>query len=309
MDSELKQISGIGDKTCELLIENGFSTIMSIAVASPADIASATGLSENKARKLIRSAREKVSIGIEKANAYLMHKNQTYKISTGCKSFDDMLGGGFESGSVIEIHGSWSVGKTQIAHLMAVRALVDDPQAKSMFIDTENTFKEVRIRDFAEANNLDPDDALSRIMIGRAFSSDHQLLLLDEVENIIQKDGNYKILIVDSLTSHFRSEYSGRGELAVRQQKLNKHLHQLLKIADVYNMVVIVTNQVQTDPGTFYGNPEKPIGGNIVGHGVTSRIYMRHGKGGTVFAKLIDSPYLPQNECNFIITKGGLEDA
>jgi DNA repair protein RadA len=220
-----------------------------------------------------------------------------------------MLDGGFESGGITEIYARWGTGKTQLSHLLAVRALVDDPKTKSIFIDSENTFKADRIKDFAEANNLKVDDVMDRIMIGRALSSDHQLLLVDEIESLIQKDPTYRIIVLDSLTSHFRSDYTGRGELASRQQRLNKHLHQLLKIADIYNLVVVVTNQVQSDPGTFYGNPEKPIGGNIVGHGSTSRIYMRPGKKGTIFAKLVDSPNLPQNECNFLITKNGLEDA
>lgn len=309
MDTDLMKLEGVGDKTYKALIDNGFSTMMSIAVATPADIALASGISTNKARKLIRSAREKVTLGLEKAKDFFDRREKTFKISTGCPSFDKMLDGGFESGGIIEIYARWGTGKTQLSHLMAVRALVDDPKAKSIFVDSENTFKAERIKDFAEANKLKVDDVMDRIMIGRALSSDHQLLLVDEIENLIQKDPTYRIIIVDSLTSHFRSEYSGRGELASRQQRLNKHMHQLLKIADIYNLVVIVTNQVQSDPATFYGNPEKPIGGNIVGHGSTSRIYMRPGKKGTIFAKLVDSPNLPQNECNFIITKNGLEDA
>lgn len=309
MQNKLTKLSGVGDKTMQKLDENGFSTVLSIGVASPAEIAMATGLSENNARKIIRSARENVKLGFEKAKDFVKNRDKTRIISTGCKEFDEMLGGGFPSGGITEIFARWGSGKTQISHLITVRALLDNEKSKAIYIDTENTFRDDRIKDFAKANKLDEDKVLERIMIGRALNTDHQLLLLDEVENMIQKDDNYNVLVVDSLTSHFRSEMSGRGELAGRQQKLNKHMHQLLKIADIYNLVVVVTNQVQADPGIFYGNPEKPIGGNIVGHGSTSRLYMRPGKKGSIFAKLVDSPNLPQNECNFNITKDGLKGA
>ena len=309
MENELKKIKGIGDKTYSKLIEYGFGTLMSIAVSTPTEIASITGLSEVRARKIIAEARASIDLGLAKAIDYSKTKEKVIRIGTGCEVFDNMLGGGFESGSITEIYARWGSGKTQLSHLMAVRALLLDKKAKTIYIDTENTWRPDRVKDFATANGLEVNDVLNRIMIGRALNSDHQLLLIDEVKHIVQKDNNYVLLVVDSLTSHFRSEFSGRGELALRQQKLNKHMHQLLKLADIYNMVVIVTNQVQSDPGTFYGNPEKPIGGNIVGHGSTNRIYMRPGKKDTIFAKLVDSPNLPQNECNFIITKNGFENA
>ena len=157
-------------------------------------------------------------------------------------------------------------------------------------------------------SGVDPDDALQRILVSRAYNSDHQMLLIDEVEKMVQKDNTFRILVVDSLTSHFRSEFQGRGALAGRQQKLNKHMHQLLKIADLYNMVVIVSNQVMSNPAQMFGDPTSPIGGHIVGHNSTFRIYMRLGKAGSIYAQLKDSPNLPNLDCNFYITKDGFTD-
>ena len=155
---------------------------------------------------------------------------------------------------------------------------------------------------------MDSEDVLSRIYISRAYNSDHQMLLVDEIEKMLQIDNSYRIIVVDSLTSHFRSEFIGRGTLANRQQKLNKHLHQLLRLADVYNIVVLCTNQVMANPGSFFGDPTMPIGGHIVGHASTFRIYMRPGKGGSIYCKLVDSPNLPQMDGNFFITKNGFEE-
>ena len=174
--------------------------------------------------------------------------------------------------------------------------------------NSESTFRPSRIKDFSESNGLNYDDVMNRIFVARSYNVDHQMLLIDELEKILQNDNNYRILVLDSLTSHFRAAYSGRGELAPRQQKLNKHLHQILKIADLYNLVVIVTNQVQSDPGQFYGNPEKPIGGNILSHSVTSIIYIRPAKAGTWAMKLVDSPNLPVADANYVITKNGFEN-
>ena len=306
--SELTDLPGVGATTAEKLTESGLGTKMSIAVSSPSEISDVAGISEKVARKLIQNARESLKLGFEVASEFAKRREVVKKISIGCKAFDDVLDGGFESGCISEVHGQFGCGKTQLSHLAVVRALLEKPENKAIFIDTENTFRDDRIKDFAAANGLEAEDVMSRIFVSRAYNSDHQMLLVDEIERMLQKDNSYRIVVVDSLTSLFRSEFIGRGTLANRQQKLNKHMHQLLKIADLYNMVVIVTNQVMSTPAMSYGDPTKPIGGHIVGHNSTFRIYFRPGKGGSTFFKLIDSPNLPQGEGNFNITRGGFED-
>ena len=307
--SELESIKGIGPTTIEKLDAAGVGTIMALAVSSPVDIATTAGMSESAARKIIKEARENLNLGFELATEYSKKRDVVKKISLDCESIDGVLHGGFESGCISEVFGQYGCGKTQIAHLLVVRALVEDPNNKCIYIDTEGTFRADRIRDFASANGLDPEETLGRIYVTRAFNSDHQMLLAEEAERLIQKDNNYRVLVVDSLTSHFRSEFIGRGELATRQQKLNKHMHLLSKIAHLYNAVVLVTNQVMSDPAGFFGDPTRAVGGHIVGHNSAFRIYLRPGKSGTIYFKLIDSPNLPQGEGNYIITKDGLESA
>jgi DNA repair protein RadA len=307
-NNELSVISGLGPKTTEKLIEAGISTLMSLAVESPENLASVAGMSESAARKIIKNAREELKLGFEVAKEFSKKRDKIEKIGTGCENFDKILDGGLESGAITEVYGQFGCGKTQLSHLLVVRGLLENKDNKAIYIDTENTFRPDRIKDFAEANGLTPDEVMERIYVARAYNSDHQMLLIEEVEKILQKDNTYRVLVIDSLTSHFRAEYIGRGTLASRQQKLNKHMHQLLRIADLYNMVVLATNQVSASPGAFYGDPTTPIGGHIVGHNSTFRIYMRPGKAKCIHATLVDSPNLPRNEGDFYIRKEGFEN-
>ncbi len=305
VECELLQISGLGEATALKLTENGISTLMSLATQSPASIADMCGISENVARKLIQGARDNLKLGFEIASDYSKKRDKIKKIGTGCSNFDDMIEGGFESGHINEVYGQYGTGKTQLAHLLVVQALKENKENKAIYLDTESTFRADRLIDFAKANGLTEEDVMSRVFVARAYNSEHQMLLTDEIEKMLQKDNSYRIIIVDSLTSHFRSEFIGRGTLASRQQFLNKHMHQLIKLADIYNMVVLVTNQVSSSPGSFYGDPTVPVGGHIVGHNSCVRIYLRPGKQGSIHAKLTDSPNMPNNECNYLITTDG----
>ena len=161
----------------------------------------------------------------------------------------------------------------------------------------------------SKGSGLDPDQVLKQIKIARAYNSDHQMVLSEQVENLITKKNlKVKLVIVDSLTAHFRAEYVGRGTLADRQQKLNKHMHVLAKLACVYNLCVYVTNQVMAKPDQFFGDPTESIGGHIVGHNSTFRIYLRKGKKGTRVAKLVDAPNLADAEAVFVVKEEGIQD-
>ncbi|MBT4174072.1 DNA repair and recombination protein RadA [archaeon] len=202
---------------------------------------------------------------------------------------------------------------TALAHQLAVNGLdIDengDPQKCSVWIDTENTFRPERIKEICENSDLDHMKILKNIKVVRAFNSDHQMMCAEKVEDLIVKDGfEINIVIVDSLMAHFRSEFIGRGTLSDRQQKLNKHMHVLMKIADVHNLCVYITNQVMSKPDVFFGDPTAAIGGNIVGHNSATRLYLRRGKKGTRVGKLVDSPHLPDGECCFIICDKGIRD-
>jgi DNA repair protein RadA len=308
-ETKIEDLPGIGAATAEKLRLAGFDNLMSIAVATPGEIVDAAGVTEATARKAIKFARDSLDMGFQ-SGIDLMHKRENVKkISTGSKNFDTLLAGGIETGAITECFGPYGSGKTQIAHVLAVQALTKDPEAVAVYIDTENTFRPNRITQFAQAMKQDPEKILKNIKVARAFNSDHQMLLAEKVEELIKQGLKVKVIIVDSLTAHFRAEFVGRGTLAERQQKLNKHMHTLSKMADMYNLAVYVTNQVMAKPDMFFGDPTEAIGGHIVAHNSTYRIYLRRGKKGTRVAKLVDAPDLADDECIFKITEKGIEDA
>src|SRR3989344_9640298 len=309
-EDDIMELPGVGAASAEKLKLAGYDNLMSIAVASPGEMVEVTGMTEASARKVIRAARDRLDMGFETGEDLLKKRQQIIKITTGSKNFDALLGGGFESGGISETFGEFGASKSQIAHILAVTVQLPKEKGgvngKAIFIDGEGTFRPERIMQFAKAAGLNPEDALKSIKVARAFNSDHQMLLAEKAEELIKEDSDIKLLIVDSLTAHFRADFTGRGQLADRQQKLNKHMHTLMRLANQYNLCVYVTNQVMAKPDTFFGDPTAAIGGNIVGHNSQTRIYLRKGKKGTRVARLIDSPHLPDGECCFEVTEEGL---
>ena len=301
-------LPGVGAATVEKLELSGFNSIMAIAVATPGELVNASGVSESSARKMIQVAREEANMGFQSGIDLLKKRELVTKITTNVEAFDQMMGGGFETGAITECFGEFGSGKTQIGHLLAVNIQKQDPKAIAVYIDTENTFRPERIKDLAEGVGLDTETVLKNIKVARAYNSDHQMLLAEKVQDLIKDNLNVKLVVIDSLTAHFRAEFVGRGTLAERQQKLNKHMHVLLKLADMNNLCIYVTNQVMSKPDMFFGDPTQAIGGHIVAHASTFRIYLRKGKKSSRVAKLVDSPNLPEGEAAFMIEKEGLKD-
>ncbi len=308
-EKSIYDLPGVGAATAEKLISVGYTDLMSIAVASPAELVEATAMGEALAKKMIAVARSSLEMGFESGEELLKRREKVIKIQTNSSSLNNLLGGGFETGAIVECFGEFGSGKTQIGHSLAVRCQTIEKDAVAVYIDTENTFRPERIIQLAKGAGLDPDKVLKNIKVARAYNSDHQMLLAEKVEDLIKKQGlNVKLIVIDSLTAHFRAEFIGRGTLADRQQKLNKHMHLLAKIADMHNLCVYVTNQVMARPDMFFGDPTTAIGGHIVGHASTFRIYLRKGKKGTRVAKLIDSPSMPEGEASFYVDESGIKD-
>jgi len=306
---QVTDLPGVGAATAEKLSTVGFSDLMSLAVATPGELIEASGVSEAVAKKIIAASRANLDMGFESGEEVLKKRDLIVRTTTGSKVFDNLMGGGFESGAITECFGEFGSGKTQVGHLLAVNCQKDDPTAIAVYIDTENTFRPERIEQLALGAGLDPKKVLKNIRVARAYNSDHQMLLAEKVDDLIKKEGlNVRLVIVDSLTAHFRAEFIGRGTLAERQQKLNKHMHVLSRVAAINNVCVYVTNQVQSDPAQFFGDPTKSVGGHIVAHSSTFRVYLRKGKKGSRVAKLIDAPNLADGECNFVVEEGGLKD-
>ena len=309
----ISDLPGIGPAAIEKLEAAGIYDLMGIAVLGPKELSELAGLGEAAARKAIQAARKMMDLGFQDGIEFAEKRLEVFNITTGSKELDNLLGGrGIETKAITEAFGSYGSGKTQLGLSLAVNVQLPiergGAEGKAVYIDTEGTFRPERIRQIAESKGANPENVLKNIFVARAFNSDHQILLIDKVGEMIKNGEPIRIVIVDSLTAHFRAEFSGRGMLADRQQKLNKYLHNLMKIAEQYNLAIYVTNQVMANPGMMFGDPTTAIGGNIVGHASTYRMYLRRGKKGSRVAKLIDSPNLPDNECIFFVTNGGVVD-
>ncbi len=307
----LEDLPGVGPATSQKLKELGFHTVESLATAAARELEPA-GISEKKALDVIRLARNSIQLPFIRADELLRQRQTISRLTTRSKILDDLLGGGLETQTITEFYGEYGSGKSQICHQLCINVQLPLQQgglnAGALYVDTENTFRTERLVSMAQYLDLDPEQAARNVIVADAYTSDHQIFLLENADQII-KDNNIRLIIVDSLTSHFRSEYVGRETLALRQQKLNKHMHKLIRLARAFNAIAVVTNQVMAKPDVFFGDAVHPIGGHIVGHTSHTRVYLRKAARGPVrIARLVSSPYLPDGECTFKITQNGLEE-
>ena len=341
---DLEDLPGVGPATAEKLRDNGYESYQGIAVASPGELSNTADVGESSAADIIQAAREAADIGgFESGAAVLERREQIGKLSWGVDEIDELLGGGVETQSITEVYGEFGAGKSQVTHQLAVTVQLPAEhgglEGSAIFIDSEDTFRPERIEQMVngledetieatmvlhgiveEADDADAGDetlveelvesVLDKIHVAKAFNSNHQILLAEKALELAKEheegDWPVRLLCVDSLTAHFRAEYVGRGELAERQQKLNKHLHDLMRVGDLNNTAVVVTNQVASNPDSFFGDPTQPIGGNILGHTSTFRMYLRKSKGNKRIVKLVDAPNLPDGEAVMRVEEGGL---
>jgi DNA repair protein RadA len=312
-DLEVDTLTGVGPATKQKLKDAGIETILDLAVAGPMDIAEAVDIDVSKAVELNNKARKKLvelnRLEPDFINAadLLVKRKAIDRVSTGSKNLDDLLGGGIETWAMTEFYGEFGSGKSQICHTLSV--MVQAPRgeggldAGAIYVDTEGTFRPERI---AEMREMDSDKVLSRITVARAYNSAHQELIVKDLGRIIEPN-KVKLVILDSAVAHYRAEYLGRGTLSERQQRLNKFMHQLLRTAEIYNIAVVVTNQVQSAPDSFFGDPTRPTGGHVVAHTSTYRIYLRKAAKNRI-ARMVDSPYHPERDAVFMLDDKGVDD-
>ena len=311
-DNDLKNLPGVGPATANKLKASGFTTAEAIAVTPPKEIAEKTGIGFNTVLNIVSAAREKLGVDFITAEDLWKKRQNMQRCSTGSNNLNELMGGGIETQAMTELIGEYGVGKTQICLSLCVRVQLPVEEGgldgKAVYVDTEGTFIPERVFQIAESLGLDPHETLENIFLARAYNSSHQCLLTDHLLKFCPEN-NVKLVVVDSMIGHFRGEYVGRENLSERQQKLNSQLHKLLRLTEAYNLAVVITNQVQANPTAFFGDPNRPAGGNVMAHASTHRVYLRKGGKGTRLATVIDSPYLPENKTRFKITEKGVEDA
>jgi DNA repair protein RadA len=308
---ELEDLPGIGPTTAEKLKSLGKDTLDKIAVMAPHELSELAGLGLEAAKKAVQAAKESTTISFETAEAVYERRKEIGRIKTGAGALDELIGGGVETEAITETYGRFASGKSQLGFQLAVNAQL--PREKGgldgnvLFVDTEGTFRPERIEAMAKAAGIDPKKALENIMVVRAITTEQQILTVERVDKLIQ-ERNIKLIIVDSLMSLFRSEFVGRGALNERQGKVNQHLHKLQMLADKYKLAVYITNQVMDNPGILFGDPTTPIGGNVLAHAATTRLYLKKSKEDKRIVRLVDSPQMPEGECVMKITPDGIKD-
>ena len=317
-DFDLKTLEGVGPVTAKKLEDAGISNLMDLVVRGPVELEEITSLSADSCNKIVEHARASLAesglITRDFISAADLAKKRSAiaKITTGSKALDDLLLGGIETQSITEVYGEFGCGKTQLCHSLCVTSQMPVEKgglggAGVLWLDTEGTFRPERIKQIAEHYEMDVDEILDKITVARAYNSSHQMLILGEVGKVITEEG-IRLIISDSMTGMFRSEYLGRGTLANRQQKIGKYMRILSRIAEMYNCAVVGTNQVSASPDSMFGDPIRPVGGNIVGHTSKYRIYFRKSSKNKRVAKMVDSPHHPLAEATFELGIAGVQD-
>lgn len=306
---------GISANDIKKLTDAGFFTVESLAYTPKKTLLAIKGISEAKADKILNEVIKLVPMGFTTATEFHQKRSEIIQVTTGSKELDKLLQGGIETGSITEIFGEFRTGKTQLCHQLCVTCQLPvdcgGAEGKAMYIDTEGTFRPERLLAVAERYGLNGQEVLDNVAYARGYNTDHQTQLLIHAAAMMA-ESRYAILIVDSATALYRTDYSGRGELSARQMHMARFLRTLLRLADEFGVAVVITNQVvaQVDGASmFQADPKKPIGGNIMAHASTTRLYLRKGRGETRICKIYDSPCLPEAEAMFAINADGIGDA
>jgi DNA repair protein RadA len=323
---DITTLKGFGPSIQNSLKEAGIKSIKGLVVRGALSISETTGLGIKISTIICNKAMVKLEeLGIINTCFSTASKRKDYRISLGSKNLDSLFAGGIERGAITEFFGAASTGKTQICHTLAVMVQGQREQeqsnenlhqlskAKAIYIDTEGTFREKRIASIAQSRGADPESVLSNILHARAQNISHQDLILEGIPSLMDKSENesVRLLIIDSIISHFRSEYVGRGMLPERQQKLYRCLQMLKRISEIYNIAVVITNHVNSSPRYTFGkftSESKPLGGHVLSHSSTYRVRLSCNRYGKRAAKIVSSPYHPEIKTAFMISEEGVSD-
>lgn len=316
----VEDLQGVGINMSEIkkLQEGGFMTVGSILQSCTRELVALKGLTEARVEKIREAARKldcrgnQFKTGMECKE----RRRQVIKITTGSNALDSILGGGIETASITELFGEFRTGKTQLAHTLCVTSQLafetKGGQGKVIYMDTEGNFRPERIEAIATRFGLDSEQTLENVIVARVFSHEEQMETVKLIAALVADpdQGPFRVLIIDSIIALFRAEFSGRGELSERQQKLGQHLSHLVKLAEEFNIAVVVINQCMSDPGALamFGPTIKPVGGHVLAHASSTRVMLKKGKGEQRIAKIFDSPLMPEEEATFAISNGGIVD-
>lgn len=323
-------VQGITKRDTKRLEQAGYHTVEAVAFALRKNLTEIPGISETKVKNLMKEAQEhcehtnnqleessrfvfsdRVHMGFLPATEMLKKDNGC--LTTGSRGLDKLLGGGIKLGSITEIFGEFRTGKTQFCLTLAVTCQLainkDGGQGKCLYIDTDGTFRPERLLATAEKFRLDGNKALKQIEYARAYNTDHQMQLLIQASAMMAKS-RFALLIVDSATTLYRTDYSKSDELPARQEHLDRFLRQLLRLADEYGIAVVITNQIvsRNDSTVFKFDLTMSVSGNIFTRFAATRLHLREGRDENRSCRIYGSPCLPESEAVFAIKKDGIGD-
>lgn len=322
-DIEVKEMGVIGDGKKispaykKKLQSIGISDPMTLAVANPEDLINYMGLARDVATNMIEAAQKLlaqnkiIDKGVVSAREELERRKSVRFLTTGAKALDEILKGGIETRAVTELYAEFGSGKTQMAFTLAVNAQLPTDKGglggKVIWLDTERTFRPERIEQIAISRDLDAGAVIDGIAVAKIKNAAHLEMFIKELARLIRQH-NAKLVVVDSIIALHRAEFAGRGTLYDRQHRINIIMNQLVKLADFFNVAIVITNQVSASPDTYFGDPVKPTGGNVISHFSTYRLSLRKGGGNTRIVRIVDSPYHPYVDCKVQIDVEGVTD-
>jgi len=312
-EKEIKKQPKTLDDVRKKLDNAGFRTPESIAVCSPDELTKIAHISIGEAEQLLEKIRGELSIIPKTAEELYDEERKRGKITTNSVELDTMLNGGIWTKEITEFAGSYSAGKTQLCFQLSITTqlpLEDGGlEGEVFFLDTEGTFSPQRVAEMAVGQGLEPRKFLKGITVARAFDSNHQMDIVRKFITMMEKEEKkYKLLIIDSFATHFRSDYTGKNRLMARQQNIMQHASTLANIAQMFDMAVVVTNQVMASIDDLAAGATQPALGLAWAHRPQTRLFLRKSRGSGRIARLFDSPRYPEKEVVFYVTEGGISD-
>jgi len=325
---KLEDAKGLGPASIKLINEEKIYDTMSLICKNPTWLKDVTGMERNRAIKIFKEIKTSlidaglITDEVCSARDLLKVRKGTKRIKVGCKSIDELLNGGVETKCITEFFGENGVGKTQMSHTLAIQvqlpieqgglATKENPTPTTLFLDTEGTCRPERLVQIAISRGYakDEDDALrflDNVIVQKCNTANDLYLKIQEIMSSI-KELNISLIILDSATALFRSEFTGRGEGYAKFGLINQMLGDLKSIAENFNISIIFINQIYHSPDADYGaEHDRPYGGNVLGHAIPYRIILKK-SGKKRVARIFKSPYQPNDDAIYIVTEKGIDD-
>ena len=236
-------------------------------------------------------------------------------LNSGSNNIDSILDGGFFPGKIYLIFGEFNTGKTQLCHQLAtniffkeISSISNSIPSLTLYLDTENTFRPERIKQLASSLNEDSESVLNSIDRTQIIGSTALTVVFDKIEDLIQEN-KYKLLVIDSITNHFRTDLNKEGiNASMLKNNFIKILGKINEITKRYNLITILTSQITP---AFYKEsliPVKPVALDLFVHFFSEFIYLSNLEENQRLLHVINSEILPERKCLFIINQEGIRD-